>query len=101
MMGFTAFSSASTNTYLFFDTFIGTIPSGYPNTGIGTYMIKSVPRGSNQVSVNYYVFSLFYIEEIFCVFPLYYYDVSKTSCIECTIIPHCLNCTNNKTCTLC
>jgi hypothetical protein len=105
-MGFSAFSSNSTNTYIIFNLYTGTVPSNgsYPNQGsFGIYMPASVSRvSSSQVSASLYSFSLFYMEDIICNVSTYYYDVNNSTCVNCSsVINNCTYCKNSTICTLC
>jgi hypothetical protein len=62
IMGFTAFSSTSTTTSLFFDLYAGTVPS-FPNdtnaNHPGIYMTAFVAKQSGQTTATNYSFSVF------------------------------------------
>jgi hypothetical protein len=79
IMGFTAFSSTSTTTSLFFDLYAGIVPN-FPNdtnaNQPGVYMTAFVPKKSGQTTATNYSFSIFSFESIICNTPTFYYNIS-------------------------
>jgi hypothetical protein len=82
--GWTAFSSTSTSSVLFFDLFTGIVPNFSNDSNdsndsnanqTGVYMPAYVPKNAGQATADNYSFSIFSLESIFCNTPTFYYNI--------------------------
>lgn len=92
-MGFVDFVGTSTTQYISFNL-------TYRKLNNGSFGIVMPLSASPGPIIRNYGFAYFYVQKLGCYFN-YYFEVSNYTCIECTIMPHCLTCSSLTVCTQC